>query len=83
MLARREVLELVGPFDETRLLAEDMEWLARAKDAGVGAGTADHLCLRYRVHSRNTSSDPRAAKQAMLKVLRESVGRRRALGRDG
>jgi glycosyltransferase involved in cell wall biosynthesis len=83
MLARRAVLGLVGPFDETRRLAEDMEWLTRANAAGVRAGLVDHVALLYRVHEGNTSSDPRAKQQAMLAVLRESVRRQREFGRHG
>jgi GT2 family glycosyltransferase len=78
MMARREVLELVGPFDETLRLGEDIEWLARAKDAGVRVGRADHVALRYRIHRANTTSDTHAKQQAMLRALRMSVRRRRA-----
>jgi glycosyltransferase involved in cell wall biosynthesis len=82
MLARRTVLDAVGPFDETRRLTCDVEWLARVKDAGVRAGQVDHVSLRYRIHRGNTSADAPAVRLAMLKLLRESVGRRRALAAD-
>jgi glycosyltransferase involved in cell wall biosynthesis len=82
MLARRAVFELVGPFDETRQLAEDMDWLARAKAAGVRVGQVDHVALRYRVHAGNVTADTRAVNGAMLAVLRASVHRRRLLGVD-
>jgi hypothetical protein len=77
MLARRAVLEVVGPFDESLTLAYDVDWLARAKDAGVQAGQVDQLSLRYRIHRGNTSSDVRANRHATLRVLRTSLGRRR------
>jgi glycosyltransferase involved in cell wall biosynthesis len=79
VLARRAVLDLVGPFDETRELCYDLDWLARAKDAGVCAGQVDHVALRYRIHRANATSDARAVNLAMLKVLRESLHRRGAL----
>lgn len=82
MLARRGVLDLVGPFDESRALGEDMEWLSRVKDAGVSMGLGDYVALRYRIHRRNTTSDTRAVNKAMLKVLRDSIRRRRAPGGD-
>jgi glycosyltransferase involved in cell wall biosynthesis len=82
-LGRRAVLELVGPFNENLQLGEDADWQARATEAGVSAGQIDRLCLRYRVHDANTSSDTRANRQATLRVLRESVRRRRsAIGDD-
>jgi len=82
MLARREVLDLVGPFDETRRLGEDIDWLARARNAGVCVGRSDHVARRYRVHAGNASSDTHANQRAMLNVLRESVRRRRLLADD-
>jgi glycosyltransferase involved in cell wall biosynthesis len=78
VLARRAILDLVGDFDETLLLGEDVDWLARAKDAGVRSEHVDYLSLRYRIHRANTSSDTRANQQAMLGLLRTSVRRRRA-----
>jgi GT2 family glycosyltransferase len=78
MLARRAVLEVVGPFDESLTLAYDVDWLARAKDAGVRAGQVDELSLRYRIHRGNSTADAHAVHLAMLGLLRSSVGRRRA-----
>jgi len=77
MLARRGVLDVVGTFDETLALGEDVEWMGRANDAGVCAGQVDQVCLRYRIHRGNTSSDTRANQLATLRVLRASVRRRR------
>ncbi|HEY6471906.1 MAG TPA: glycosyltransferase family A protein [Acidimicrobiales bacterium] len=77
MLARRSVLDVVGPFNDALALGEDVEWMARANDAGVHPGQLDQVCLRYRIHRGQTSSDPRANRLATLKVLRASVHRRR------
>ena len=82
MLARRAALEVVGPFDETLALAYDVDWLARAKDAGVIAGQVDQLSLRYRIHRGNSTADAGAVHLAMLALLRTSVGRRRAGSAD-
>ena len=78
MLARRSTLEVVGRFDETRTICYDLDWLARAKDAGVRSGQLDHVALHYRIHCGNTTADSGAVNTAMLKVLRESLERRRA-----
>jgi glycosyltransferase involved in cell wall biosynthesis len=83
MLARRGVLDVVGRYDETVQLAYDVEWLARAKDAGVVAGHVEHVCLRYRIHAANTSADAPAVHRAMLGLLRASVSRRRARSAGG
>jgi glycosyltransferase involved in cell wall biosynthesis len=82
MLARRAVLDVVGPFDEALALGEDVEWMGRATDAGVCAGHVEQVCLRYRIHRGNTSSDTRANQLATLKVLRASVRRRREVTAD-
>jgi len=83
MLARRDVLDLVGAYDETRSLAEDMEWLTRVKAAGVQIGQGDYVALRYRIHQGNITSNMHAVNSAMIMVLRDSIRRRRALGADG
>jgi glycosyltransferase involved in cell wall biosynthesis len=79
MMARHEVLEAVGLYDEAIWMSYDVEWLARAKDAGVRAGQIDQLALRYRIHGENSSADRRAVHGAMLKLLRASIQRRRTL----
>jgi glycosyltransferase involved in cell wall biosynthesis len=83
MMARQEVLDVVGPFDETRRLGEDMDWLTRARDAGVCAGSTEHLALRHRIHAGNSTADTRANRAAMLSVLRQSLRRRRGEAGDG
>src|SRR5207247_2930523 len=75
MVARRAVFDAVGSFDETLLLAYDVEWLARAKDRGVTAGQVEHVCLRYRIHGGNATANAPAVHGAMLRVLRASVQR--------
>ncbi|HTA96329.1 MAG TPA: glycosyltransferase family A protein [Solirubrobacteraceae bacterium] len=76
MLARREVFDVVGPFDETLRLSEDIDWLARASDAGILAGRIERTLLYYRIHAHNTSRHTRANNAATLRVLRESVHRK-------
>jgi len=78
VLARRKVFEMVGGFDESLRLCEDIDWLARAKDAGVRAGSIDRLALRYRIHATNTTSDTRGIQTNLLRVLRASIQRQRA-----
>jgi glycosyltransferase involved in cell wall biosynthesis len=82
MMARRAVLATVGGYDESMALGEDLDWQARAKAAGVRAGALDRVCLHYRVHRANTSSDTRANRVATLQLLRASVQRRRRQGAE-
>jgi hypothetical protein len=50
-LGRWSVLDHVGLFDESLTLGSDMQWLARARRAGVTIGRIEELCLRYRIHA--------------------------------
>jgi glycosyltransferase involved in cell wall biosynthesis len=79
MLVRRDVFSTVGGFDEALWKCEDIDWLARVKDAGVRAGAIDRVVLHYRIHANNTSRDTAANKAVLLRVLRASVQRQRAL----
>jgi glycosyltransferase involved in cell wall biosynthesis len=77
MLARREAFELVGPYDESLPVSADVEWLARAKDAGVRAARIDAVFLHRRIHAGSSSSDHGQVHTVLLRVLRESLHRRR------
>jgi glycosyltransferase involved in cell wall biosynthesis len=77
MMARREAFELVGLYDEQLPVSADVEWLARAKDAGVRAGRIDAVCLHRRIHAGSASSDHAQIRAVLLRVLRESLHRRR------
>lgn len=79
MLARRNVFQQVGEFDETLQLSEDIDWLARAKDAGVKSETVERMLLRYRMHAENTSRHVDRNQEAILTVLRRSVRRQQEL----
>ena len=69
-LSHRAVLDQVGLFDESLTLGSDMQWLARAKLAGVLIAQIDELCLRYRIHAGNITSDVHANRANMLTALR-------------
>ncbi len=83
MLARTEVFEIVGGFDEALRQCEDIDWLARVKDAGIRSGAIDHVVLHYRIHAANTSRDTIANRAMLLRVLRDSVRRQREAARVG
>jgi glycosyltransferase involved in cell wall biosynthesis len=74
-LARRAAFDEIGVFDESLWLGEDIDWLARAKDAGIAAATLEHVVLRYRVHAANTSRHTQPNRSALLGILRDSVHR--------
>jgi glycosyltransferase involved in cell wall biosynthesis len=81
MLARRAAFEIVGCYDETLALCEDIDWLARAKDAGITTGTVEQVLLHYRIHANNSSRQAQANVAVLLGVLRKTVRRQREASR--
>jgi glycosyltransferase involved in cell wall biosynthesis len=69
-MARATLLATVGPFDESFSLGEDVEWQVRARRLGTVMPRIDELCLRYRVHAGNATSDIVANRTATLRALR-------------
>jgi glycosyltransferase involved in cell wall biosynthesis len=77
MLIRRGAFEEVGRFTSDVGMADDLDWLLRAKDAGLAFSRHDDVVLRYRIHDGN-QSHARAQLQAnALQTLRRSVARKR------
>jgi glycosyltransferase involved in cell wall biosynthesis len=78
LLLRRTTFEAVGPFRED-LLANELEWMARARRLGVREVSAPGAVLRRRVHATNHSR--RAAyRMAAARALAVTQAERRALG---
>ena len=55
LMARREVFDRVGLFDESLRVSEDTDWFARAERAGVVKQVLPEVLVRRRLHSTNTS----------------------------
>ncbi len=81
MLVRRELFDRVGPFDESLRIGHDIDWMARAKDAGAVLAHLDRVVLHYRVHPDNTTSDVETNTLDMLRSMRASVKRKRTAAR--
>ncbi len=79
-LVRRSTFESVGVFDERFSNGPDYDWLARAKDLGIEYEMVPDVLVDYRVHGDNESGNATAVKRDMLRLLRESLARRRDPG---
>jgi glycosyltransferase involved in cell wall biosynthesis len=77
MLVWRRAFEQVGAFDESYRWGNDMDWLVRAREAGVPIAMLDDSLLRHRIHDRNESRRQRAMVEEALQVLRASARRKR------
>lgn len=75
-LVSRDCWESVGPFDESMTHAEDVDWLARARDSGVEFGTVEQLLLMRRIHDSNVSGAANESVGGLLTALRGSLHRK-------
>ena len=79
MIARREVFDLIGGFDESRRFGtDDVDWFGRAKAAGVPSVMVPDVVMRRRVHDANHSAKTRQANIELLRFVREQAARNRA-----
>jgi glycosyltransferase involved in cell wall biosynthesis len=78
LVARRAAFERVGRFDTAFRTAEDVDWYARAKDAGVPMRILDDVLLEKRVHDDNLSTSGTQNTPHLMEALRRSIQRRRA-----
>ena len=78
IVARKEVFDRIGGFDSSYEVGEDFEWHSRAQDAGIPMAILPEVLLNRRIHKSNISiTKPRACNAARLRVIKESLDRRR------
>jgi glycosyltransferase involved in cell wall biosynthesis len=81
LLARRAAIDAAGPFDETMMGGETVEWLDRLRRGPGTLEMLDHVVLRRRVHDANETQRERAVAHAgYLSVARAAIARSRAEG---
>lgn len=76
-LIRRNIFDMIGLFDTEYKISEDVEWLARVKDAGLPVIVVPVIVLHRRIHDSNLSYQLRAGDPTLLRSLRASVQRKR------
>ncbi len=82
-LVRRDAFDEIGTFDTSYQVACDSDWLARAKDAGLGIGMLPDALVRWRVHGANGSYEQAVMRSEILRMARESAARQRSAQRSG
>jgi glycosyltransferase involved in cell wall biosynthesis len=75
-LVPRPAWERVGPFRPELRTAEDLDWFARAGDAGIRRVVVSRTLLLRRVHDHNLTGQVPSPEQAWLDTLRASVARK-------
>ena len=82
-VVRRECFERTGGYDETLRFGEDLEWLARARDAGFAGTVVEDVLFTRRVHRTNLMHEhkdadlQRAIARIMFRRRNESAAGRR------
>ncbi len=77
LMARKSVFQTVGYFDAKFAVAEDTDWFARVKDAGVPYGILPDVLVRKRVHDKNSSIHHQNINKLLLRAMRSSIERKK------
>ena len=77
-LVRAPLFQTLGAFDEQLVNNSDLDWLVRAIDSGVRIVAVDRSVLVRRVHAANASHRTELRRPELLRILADSVRRRRA-----
>ncbi len=77
LVVRREAFAQIGWFATNLAEAEDLDWILRARDAGMKSAMVDEVLARYRIHGTNTTLVNPRNPASYLSVLHSSVARRR------
>jgi len=77
VLARHSLFDAVGKFNPTYLQGQDLEWFLRVKESGIPVGNITDTVLLRRIHDNNISHNQNGSIQARLRMLKESIERKR------
>lgn len=77
LMVRKNVFQQVGKFNPEFTVAFDTDWFARCQDAKIPMTIIDKVVLYKRIHNNNVSLNNRNFDQYLLKILRESIHRKR------
>lgn len=76
-LFRRSVFDRVGRFDETLRYGDDVDFLLRAREAGLQAKFVDAVTILYRRHDASLTRVPGHNSLRLAAHLKRSIDRRR------
>ena len=77
LMARRSVFRALGGFDPTLSVANDTDWFARAKDAGVLMAVIPKLLVLKRLHGTNLTGNTVVLREEVLEIVTHSLKRQR------
>ena len=79
---RRNTFNLLNGFNETLRYGEDSDFFLRAREQGLIMARLPLVTLQYRLHDQNMTHGKSPKELNVLRVLRESIHRRRRKGQD-
>jgi glycosyltransferase involved in cell wall biosynthesis len=77
LMARRDVFETVGPFDETLAIGADADWFVRLVQSKVQLDVLPTIVLRKGIRASSLSADVTTYRRELLLVARRFFDRRR------
>lgn len=79
MLIRRESFLRVGGYSSDIKIGEGLDWYLRAKEKNLQTRVMSELMLRRRIHETNVGIVKKANRVDYVRILKQSIDRRRAL----
>jgi len=77
LIVRKDVFTRIGVFDSAYTHTSDVDWIARAKDAGILLYILPHVLFHRRIHNANASGEIHIIHPELLKTLKKSIERQR------
>ncbi|MEM1120158.1 MAG: glycosyltransferase [Bacteroidota bacterium] len=78
LMARKSLFEEVGYFNSAFPIAEDIEWFLQLREQAIPYIALDKVLVHKHIHGENASLQPDLSRQLVLKMMRNSLRRKRA-----
>lgn len=78
ILIRREAFMKVGNFETKLKIGEVIDWFIRVKETGINIKILPDLLVWRRIHGENDSIQNKSAINDYVRILKQSIDRRRA-----
>jgi glycosyltransferase involved in cell wall biosynthesis len=79
LVARKSLFSEIGKLNPDFIVANDVDWFARAKDRKIESAIIQQVLLHKRVHNTNLSLTSSVNNDDLLKLLKKSIERQRNL----
>lgn len=77
LVVRKTLFTAIGKLNPEFTVAEDVDWFARAKDNNIPMAVIPEVLLHKHIHNTNLSLNSTVNNQNLLKIMRQSIARKR------